>query len=39
MDERKILVRGFGLANQNSYDDSHIVIVLAEVGRRQEHKA
>ena len=37
--ERKILVRGFGLADRNSYDDSRIVIVLEEVGRQQEHKA
>ena len=35
----KILVQGFGLANQDSYNDSRIVIVLEEVGRRQEHKA
>lgn len=27
------------LANQNFYEDSHIVIVPEEVGRRQEHKA
>ena len=37
--ERKILVRGFGLADRNSYDDSRIVIVLEEVTRRQELKA
>ena len=30
--ERKILVRGFGLADRNSHDDSRIVIVLEEVG-------
>ena len=36
---RKILVQGFGLANQDSYNDSRIVIVLEEVGLRQEHKA
>ena len=36
---RKILVRGFGLADRNSHGDSRIVIVLEEVGRRQEHKA
>jgi hypothetical protein len=36
--ERKILVRGFGLANRNFYDDSHIVIVVEEVGPRQEPK-
>lgn len=35
----KILVQGFGLANQDSYNDSRIVIVLEEVGLRQEHKA
>lgn len=35
---RKILVRGFGLAGRNSHDDSRIVIVLEEVGLRQEHK-
>ena len=37
--ERKILVRGFGLADRNSYDHSRIVIVLEEVTRLQEHKA
>ena len=31
---RKILVRGFGLADRNSYDDSRIIIVLEEVSRR-----
>jgi hypothetical protein len=36
--ERKILVRGFGLAGPNSHDDSRIVIVLEEVGLQQEHK-
>jgi hypothetical protein len=36
---RKILVRGFGLANRNSHNDSRIVIVLEEVSLRQEHKA
>jgi len=36
--ERKILVRGFGIANRNSHDDSRIVIVLEEIGHRQEHK-
>ena len=36
--ERKILVRGFGLAERNSHDDSRIVIILKEVGLRQEHK-
>jgi len=35
--ERKILVRGFGLADRNSHDASRVVIVLEEVGRRQEH--
>jgi hypothetical protein len=37
--ERKILVRGFGLAHRNSHDDSRIVIVLEESGHRQEYKA
>jgi hypothetical protein len=37
--ERKILVRGFGLADRNSRDASRVVIVLEELGRRQEHKA
>ncbi|HSQ52421.1 MAG TPA: hypothetical protein VLL94_14295 [Nitrospiraceae bacterium] len=37
--ERKLLVRGFGLVNQDSYNDSRIVIVLEEVSLRQEHKA
>ena len=36
--ERKILVRGFGLAERNSHDDSRIVIILKEVGLRQEHE-
>ena len=36
--ERKILVRGFGLSDRNSHDASRIVIVLEEVGRRQEHQ-
>ena len=35
----KFLIRGFGLANQDSYNNSHIVIVLEEIGRRQDHKA
>ena len=35
--ERKILIRGFGLADRNSYDDSRIVIVL-EVARQQDYK-
>jgi len=37
--ERKILVRGFGLAGRNSHDDSRIVIVLEEIGLRQEQQA
>jgi hypothetical protein len=37
--ERKILVRVFGLADRNSHDASRVVIVLEDVGRRQEHKA
>jgi PAS domain-containing protein len=36
--ERRIMVRGFGLADRNSHDDSRIVIVLEEVGYRQKHK-
>jgi hypothetical protein len=36
---RKILVRGFGLADRNSHDDSRIVITLEEVSLRGEHKA
>jgi len=36
---RRILVRGFGLADRNSHDDSRIVIVLEEVNLRQENKA
>lgn len=35
---RKILARGFGLSNLNAYDDSHIVIVLEEIGFRQERR-
>lgn len=37
--ERRIMVRGFGLADRNSHDDSRIVIVLEEVGHQQNHKA
>lgn len=37
--ERKILVRGFGLADRTSHDDSRIVITLEEVSLGQEHKA
>ena len=38
--ERKILVRGVEPADQkNSSDNSHIVIMLEEVGRRQEQQA
>jgi hypothetical protein len=32
---RKILLRGFGIADRNSQDDSRIVIVLEEIGFRQ----
>jgi len=35
---RKILVRGFGIADRNSHEDSRIVIVLEEIDHRQEHK-
>ena len=31
-------VRGFGLANRNSFENSHIVIVLEEVDVRQGHQ-
>ncbi len=34
---RKIVVRGLGLIDRNSHDDSRIVIVLEEVRLRQEH--
>ena len=34
---RKILVRGFGLADRQAFEDSRIVIVLEEIGLRQEH--
>lgn len=37
--ERKLLVRGFGLADRNSHADSRIVIVLEEAGHRQGHQA
>jgi PAS domain-containing protein len=36
--ERRIMVRGFGLADRNSHDDSRIVIVLEEVGHQQNQK-
>jgi hypothetical protein len=32
---RRILVRGFGIADRNTHDDPRIVIVLEEVGLRQ----
>ena len=32
---RKILLRGFGLADRNSKDNARIVIVLEEIGFRQ----
>ena len=32
---RKILLRGFGIADRNSQDNSRIVIVLEEIGFRQ----
>lgn len=35
---RKTLVRGFWIADRDSHDDSRIVIVLEEIGHRQEHK-
>ena len=33
-----MLIRGFGLANRRSHDDSHIVIILEEVGLWHEHE-
>jgi PAS domain-containing protein len=36
---RKILVRGFGLLDRNSHNDSRIVIVLEEAGHQEEDKA
>ena len=36
---RKILIRGFGLADRHSYDHSRIVIILEEVGRGQKQEA
>lgn len=35
---RRILAHGFGLANLNAYDNSRIVIVLEEIGYRQERR-
>jgi hypothetical protein len=35
---RKIVVRGLGLIDRDSYDDSRIVIALDEVRLRQEHR-
>ena len=35
---RDILIRGFGIANRNSHDDSRIVFVLDSVDLREEHK-
>ena len=32
---RKLLIRGFGIANQDSYDHSRVVIVLDEVGSQK----
>ena len=36
---RRILVRGLGLADRSSHDDSRIVIVLEELGLQQECRA
>lgn len=36
---RKIQIRGFGLTDQYSYDDSRIVILVDEAGFRQEQRA
>ena len=35
-EQRTILVRGFGLADRKSYVDSRIVIVLEQLGLREE---
>jgi hypothetical protein len=35
---RKILLRGIGLADRNSFEDSRIVILLEEISLREEHK-
>jgi hypothetical protein len=34
---RKILIHGLGIPDRDSRDDSRIVIILEEVGLRQEH--
>ena len=36
---RKILLRGFGVPDRNSQNDSRIVFVLEEVDHRREHQA
>ena len=36
---RRILVRGLGLSDRSSHDDSRIVIVLEELGLQQESRA
>lgn len=36
---RKLLIRGFGIANQDSYDHSRIVIVLDEIGGQREDRS
>jgi hypothetical protein len=36
---RRILVRGLGLADRSSHDESRIVIVLEELGLHQERRA
>lgn len=37
--KRRILVRGLGLADRSSHDDSRIVIVLEELGLQQKCRA
>ena len=37
--ERRILVRGLGLADRSCHDDSRIVIILEELGLQEESRA
>jgi hypothetical protein len=36
---RKLLMRGFGIANQDSYDHSRIVIVRDEIGHQSDNRS
>ena len=36
---RKLLISGFGIANQESYDHSRIVIVLDEIGYQEKDRS